>query len=175
MAKLMAPNIRIDWYPEGHFADIQNPTVAELNSGYNLSCAIVTGYTLDFTDSNTEDTTTIFDDFTSESILSHSYEADLQFFLAPRGSVEGNEDAFRQAEELFYNQENQVGYLSKRFGFSSETPYTYDAPKQKVDLFKVQADLPKVVSEDDGPILLNVRYIPQGEAFPAYELIELTE
>lgn len=161
MAKLMAPNIRIDWYPEGHFADIQNPTVAELNSGYNLSCAIVTGYTLDFTDSNTEDTTTIFDDFTSESILNHSYEADLQFFLAPRDSIAGNEEAYRKAEELFYDDQNPKGYLAKRFGFPGDSKYVGN---QKVDLFLLQADLPKVLSEEDNPVLLNIRFLPQGEA-----------
>ena len=161
MAKLMAPNIRIDWYPEGHFADIQNPTVAELNSGYNLSCAIVTGYTLDFTDSNTEDTTTIFDDFTSETILNHSYEADLQFFLAPRDSIAGNEEAYRKAEELFYVDQNPKGYLAKRFGFPGDSKYVGN---QKVDLFLLQADLPKVLSEEDNPVLLNIRFLPQGEA-----------
>ena len=161
MAKLMAPNIRIDWYPEGHFADIQNPTVEELNSGYNLSCAIVTGYTLDFTDSNTEDTTTIFDDFTSESILNHSYEADLQFFLAPRDSIAGNEEAYRKAEELFYVDQNPKGYLAKRFGFPGDSKYVGN---QKVDLFLLQADLPKVLSEEDNPVLLNIRFLPQGEA-----------
>ena len=161
MAKLMAPNIRIDWYPEGHFADIQNPTVAELNSGYNLSCAIVTGYTLDFTDSNTVDTTTIFDDFTSESILNHSYEADLQFFLAPRDSIAGNEEAYRKAEELFYVDQNPKGYLAKRFGFPGDSKYVGN---QKVDLFLLQADLPKVLSEEDNPVLLNIRFLPQGEA-----------
>ena len=164
MAKLMAPNIRIDWYPEGHFQDIHNPTIAELNSGVNLSCAIVTGYTLDFTDSNTEDTTTIFDTHTSEAIRNHSYEADLEFFLAPRGSNADNEAAYRKAEELFYNPENRVGYLAKRFGFPWNQAYDYERPRQRVDLFKVQADIPKVVSEDGAPILLNVKYIPQGEA-----------
>ena len=164
MAKLMAPNIRIDWYPEGHFADVHNPTIEELNSGVNLSCAIVTGFTLDFVDSNTEDTTTILDTHTSEAILNHSYEADLEFFLAPRGSNAGNEKAYRKAEELFYNEENRVGYLAKRFGFPWNEPYGIEQPRQRVDLFKVQADLPKVVSEDGAPILLKVKYIPQGEA-----------
>lgn len=168
MAKLMAPNIRIDWYPEGHFADIQNPTVAELNSGYNLSCAIVTGYTLDFTDSNTEDTTTIFDDFTSESILNHSYEADLQFFLAPRDSIAGNEEAYRKAEELFYVDQNPKGYLAKRFGFPGDSKYVGN---QKVDLFLLQADLPKVLSEEDNPVLLNIRFLPQGEAVSGVTVI----
>ena len=55
MAKLMAPNIRIDWYPEGHFGDPSNPTLEELNTGYNLSRAIVTGFTLDFTDPITQE------------------------------------------------------------------------------------------------------------------------
>src|SRR5690625_4015035 len=164
MAKLMAPNIRIDWYPEGHFADVHNPTIEELNSGVNLSCAIVTGFTLDFVDSNTEDTTTILDTHTSEAILNHSYEADLEFFLAPRGSNAGNEQAYRKAEELFYHTKNNTGYLAKRFGFPWNKPYDFEEPRQRVDLFKVKADLPKVISEDDGPILLQVKYIPQGEA-----------
>lgn len=79
MAKLMAPNMRIDWYPDEHFADHNNPTRDELNSGYNLSSAIITGYTLDFADSHTENTRTIFDTANSEAILRKVYEVSLQF------------------------------------------------------------------------------------------------
>ena len=161
MAKLMAPNIRIDWYPEGHFADPENPTLGELNSGYNLSPAIVTGFTLDFTDTNTVDAATIYDKQTSELFTHSSYEANLQFFLAPRGSNAANEDSYRMAEELFYHNQLAKGYLVKRFGYKWDVKYHVN---HKVDIFYVQATIPKVVSEENSPVLLEVMFLPLGEA-----------
>ena len=161
MAKLMAPNIRIDWYPEGHFADPENPTLGELNSGYNLSPAIVTGYTLDFTDTDTVDVATIYDNQTSELFTHSSYEANLQFFLAPRGSNAANEDSYRMAEELFYHNQLAKGYLVKRFGYKWDVKYHVN---HKVDIFYVQATIPKVVSEENSPVLLEVMFLPLGEA-----------
>lgn len=166
MAKLMAPNIRIDWYPDGHFQDIHNPTVDELNSGYNLSCAITTGYTLDFTDPTTEEYSGVLSDFTVQVYSRDGYEANLQFFLATRGSSSANEQAYRVAEYLFYNPNQSVGYLVKRFGYLSHVDYG-DVEEQRIDIFKVQADIPKVLSEDGEPILLDIRFIPQGFAASA--------
>lgn len=161
MAKLMAPNIRIDWYPEGHFADPENPTLGELNSGYNLSPAIVTGFTLDFTDTNTVDAATIYDKQTSELFTHSSYEANLQFFLAPRLSNAANEGSYRMAEELFYHNQLARGYLVKRFGYKWDVKYHVN---HKVDIFYVQATIPKVVSEENSPVLLEVMFLPLGEA-----------
>lgn len=166
MAKLMAPNIRIDWYPEGHFDDPSNPTLGELNTGYNLSRAIVTGYTLDFTDPNTEEYSGVLSDFTVQVYSRDGYEANLQFFLATRESAEDNERAFRHAEELFYNPNQSVGYLVKRFGYPCHVDYGA-FEEQQIDIFKVQADLPKVLSEDGEPVLLDIRFIPQGFAASA--------
>ena len=161
MAKLMAPNIRIDWYPEGHFADPENPTLEELNTGYNLSPAIVTGFTLDFTDSETVDAATIYDKQTSELFTHSSYEANLQFFLAPRGSSSANESSYRMAEELFYHNQLAKGYLAKRFGYKWDVKYHVN---HKADIFYVQATIPKVVSEENSPVLLEVMFLPLGEA-----------
>ena len=166
MAKLMAPNIRIDWYPEGHFDDPSNPTLEELNTGYNLSRAIVTGYTLDFTDPVTEEYSGVLSDFTMQVYSRDGYEANLQFFLATRESAEDNERAFRHAEELFYNPNQSVGYLVKRFGYPCHVDYGA-FEEQQIDIFKVQADLPKVLSEDGEPVLLDIRFIPQGFAASA--------
>ena len=157
----MAPNIRIDWYPEGHFADPENPTLGELNSGYNLSPAIVTGFTLDFTDTNTVDAATIYDKQTSELFTHSSYEANLQFFLAPRLSNAANEGSYRMAEELFYHNQLAKGYLAKRFGYKWDVKYHVN---HKVDIFYVQATIPKVVSEENSPVLLEVMFLPLGEA-----------
>lgn len=164
MAKLMAPNIRIDWYPEDHFEDALNPTLRELNSGYNLSPAIVTGFTLDFADSETEAVTTVFDFFETEKFNRHTYEASMQFFLATRGSWDENERAFLNAEELFYQNTNSIGHFVKRFGYRCEVSY---AVGQTIDVFKVQANLPKIVTEEGSPILLDISFIPKGEAAPA--------
>ena len=170
MAKLMAPNIRIDWYPEGHFADPENPTLGELNSGYNLSPAIVTGFTLDFTDSETVDTANIYEPFTHETITHHNYGANLQFFLAPRRNFlmeipdNPNEDSYRMAEELFYHNQFAKGYLVKRFGYKWNVDYQIG---QKIDIFYFQAAIPKVVAEEGNPILLEVLFIPMGMAVSA--------
>lgn len=161
MAKLMAPNIRIDWYPEGHFADPENPTLGELNSGYNLSPAIVTGYTLDFTDTDTVDVATIYDNQTSELFTHSSYEANLQFFLAPRGSSSANEGSYRMAEELFYHNQFAKGYLVKRFGYKWNVEFQ---PGQKIDIFYFQSTYPKLTVEDGNPILLDVLFLPLGFA-----------
>ena len=166
MAKLMAPNIRIDWYPDGHFQDIHNPTVEELNTGYNLSRAVVTGFTLDFTDPDTQEYSGVLSDFTVQVYSRDGYEANLQFFLATRESAEDNERAFRHAEELFYNPNQSVGYLVKRFGYPCHVDYGA-FEEQQIDIFKVQADLPKVLSEDGEPVLLDIRFIPQGFAASA--------
>ena len=166
MAKLMAPNIRIDWYPEGHFQDIHNPTVDELNTGYNLSRAVVTGFTLDFTDPDTQEYSGVLSDFTVQVYSRDGYEANLQFFLATRGSSSANEQAYRVAEYLFYNPNQSVGYLVKRFGYPCHVDYGA-FEEQQIDIFKVQADLPKVLSEDGEPVLLDIRFIPQGFAASA--------
>ena len=164
MTKLMAPNIRIDWYPEGHFTQEQYPQPHELSSGYNLSPAIVTGFKLDFTDSNTVEAATIYDNHSSELFTHSSYEANLQFFLAPRRSNADNEAAYRIAEQLFYTEGPKTGYLVKRFGYKWDTPYEMD---HKIDVFKVQSTTPKVVAEDGAPILLDVVFLPVGDAYNA--------
>lgn len=171
MAKLMAPNVRIDWFPEGHFVDPFNPSTAELNEGFNLSPAILTGYTLGFTDPDTEDVSTIFDDFEKQEVLADNYEANLRFFLMDRDSFSLNEIAYFIAENIFHNSEHNVGYFTIRVGFKWDEPYALTEPRQKIDIFKIVPDLAKVVTEDDsGPILLDVKFLPLGEAAAAVEI-----
>lgn len=164
MARLYSPNTRIDWFPEGHFSNPHYPTVAELNSGYNLSRAIVTGSEVDFVDPTTENTTTIFDMFESETIRANRYEANLSFELnAPQTAFPV--EARTHAEQLFYRNHNAVGYIGKRFGYSWNTPYNGGDTLLSLDIFKVQADLPKLNYNDNQTVLLGVKYIPLGEAF----------
>lgn len=169
MAKLMAPNIRIDWYPEGHFADTKKPTTLELNTGYNLSNTIAEGFTLDYVDPIIEDTTTIFDEYESQSILAKGYEAEIDFFLGtPRNNL------YHIPEELFYGMKLPVGYLGKRWGHKWDKDYSDLDTLYTLDIYKVQADIPKITTEDSGVLLLNVKFIPKGLAYRAQTLRRLT-
>lgn len=164
MAKLTSPNTRIDWYPEGHFSNPLHPTVIELNTGYNLSPAIVEGSEVDYVDPTTEDTTTIYDMFSSEGIRANNYEANIQYLLNAKDAVLPVPER-DQAEALFYNTQTPVGYIGKRFGYPWHVAYDDIGTIYTTDIFKVQADLPKLQLDDGGLVLLDIRYIPQGEAF----------
>lgn len=150
--------VRVDWYPEGHFSNVKHPTLEELNTGYNLSPEIVTGFELNYVDPTTESTATIFDHFAAESIRANGYEANIRYFLRPRDRVPN------QAERLFYNQDTAVGFLGKRFGYHHASEFTEES-LLSFDLYKFQADLPKVSVEDNSSVLLDIHYIPLGEAY----------
>lgn len=169
MAKLMAPNIRIDWIPEGGFADPEKPRIHELNSGTNLSHAVVTGYTLNFLDSDAEDVTTIFDDYDNQIFVKRNYEANLQFFMAPRsaGTRDHKELAYLAAEELFANNTSATGYLVLRAGYSCD--YEYEVG-QAISLFYVESDVSRIVSEEGAPIILEVPFIPKGFAYSNFRV-----
>lgn len=165
----MSPNMRIDWYPEGHFADIKKPTVAELNSGYNLSNSVVEGFTLDYVDPIIEDTTSIFDSYESQSILANGYEAEIDFFLGNPGN-----NLHSVPEDLFYGMQLPVGFLGKRWGHRWDKDYSELDTLYTLDIYKVQADIPKISTEDSRVLLLNVRFIPKGLAYRAQTLRRLT-
>ena len=87
MAKMMNPNTTIWWVPEGGFEDPANPTAAEINAGENISCAIVTGFTLNPTDSDTDDTRSICDEGNVANPTWDNYEANLTFFRTTIGTA----------------------------------------------------------------------------------------
>lgn len=164
MAKMMSPNTTIYWYPENGFADAENPTLLELNAGTNISCAIVTGYTLNFTDSDTDDSKTICDEANVQSRGFSNYEASLTFFRAPIGATDLESQTFDTARALFKAQEHVTGWLVSRQGFKSGVAF---AAGQHVSLFKVTSDFGQDVSADGGaPYQFTVPFLQAGEAIP---------
>lgn len=162
MAKMMAPNTRIDWIPDGGVENPQEPTASELNGGTNLSPAITTGYTLGFTDSDTDDSKSIIDEANVETPTRDNYEATLTFFMAPEseGSQDKVEVAYQEAEALFGGDERVEGWLVLRNGYKANVDYEAD---QEVSLFRVISDLRRISSEDNAPIMMEVPFLPQGE------------
>lgn len=161
MAKMMSPNTRIDWVPSGGIAVDREPTAAELNAGTNLSRAITTGYTLRFTDSDTDDSKSIVDEANVVSPTRDNYEANLSFFLAPEsvGSQDPVEIAYQEAEALFSTDDRVEGWLVLRNGYKADVAY---AEGQEVSLFYVISDIRRIASEDNAPIMMEVPFLPQG-------------
>lgn len=163
--KMMSPNTRIDWYPLNAFANWEEPTAEELNSGTNISCAIAQGYTLAFTASDTDDSKTICDEGNVSNRGFSNYEASLPFF---RDGIGDNTTVFTTARDLFKGNERVEGYLVSRQGWKSTVPY---GEGQHINIFHVMSDLSRTnVSEGGSPIQFEVPFMSQGNAVANYEI-----
>jgi len=160
----MAPNTRIDFIPDGGFVNAAEPTAAELNAGTNLSAAITTGYTLGFTESDTDDSKSIIDEANVATPTRDNYEATLTFFMAPEseGSDDPVERAYQEAETLFNTDDRVTGWLVMRVGYKANVDY---AEGQEISLFRVTSDMRRISSDDGAPIMMEVPFLQQGEAY----------
>lgn len=165
MAKMMSPKTRIDWFPENGFADPENPTLAELNAGTNISCAIVTGYTLNFTDSDTSDAKTICDTSNVQTRGFSNYEASLSFFRDAQGDAP---TVFTTARAIFKGNTRVTGWLVSRQGKVSSDAYVAG---DVISLFKVTSDFGRSEAGDaGGEIQFTVPFLQAGEAVGNYEV-----
>lgn len=168
MPKMMAPNTRIDWYPENGFADPENPTIAELNAGTNISCAIVAGYTLGFTDSDTNDERSICDEGNVATRGFANYEASLSFFRAPLAATDPDSLVYDAARDIFKGELHVTGFLVSRQGAKSSVAY---AAGDHINLFKVTSDLYRDISGDPGSsVQFEVPFLQGGQALSNYEV-----
>lgn len=157
MAKMMSPNTTIWWIPFAGIANYLAPTVAEITAGINLSAAIVTGYTLAATDSDTDDSKTIVDEGNVSTPTFGNYEASLSFF---RDGIGDAATAYTTANDLF-TAGRVEGWLVSRHGYKSTIAA---ATTQLVSVFGVVSDYHQVVEGDGGsPIQTTVPFKPTGK------------
>lgn len=156
MAKMMSPNTTIWWVPESANYDPLAPSAALLTNARNVSCAVVSGYTLNATDSDTDDSTSICDGAGVEVPTFYNYEGNITFFRDADVSATTSDFAKAWA---FFKQGKQEGWLVRRLGFQSTVPA---AAGQKVSSYKFISDNPQDVVEDGGPIQYTVPFLPQG-------------
>lgn len=156
MAKMMSPNVTIVWVPLAGLANPAAPTVAEITAGVNISCAIVTGYTLGATDSDTDDSKTICDEGNVATPTFDNYEGNLSFF---RSDLTNVTEVFDTAFTLFKVPRIE-GYLISRLGKkSTEAFVTGDT----VSVYRFVSDSPQDVEGDGGaPIQFTVPFLQQG-------------
>lgn len=156
--KMLSPNTTIWWVPTSGFDDVDEPTAAEVNAGVNISCAIVTGYTLNATDSDTDDSASICDNANVDTPTVDNYEADLTFFKDADTSNAAS--VFNVAYNL-YRQVDATGYLVRRLGKASTSTA---AAGDVVSIFRVSSDFMRSIDGDEGgaPIQFQVPFLPDG-------------
>lgn len=158
MAKMMSPNTTIWWVPLAGFLSYLTPKASEITAGVNLSAAIVTGYTLAATDSDTDDSKTIVDEGNVATPTFGNYESSLSFF---RDGIGDTPTVFTTAIALF-TAGRVEGWLVSRHGFKSTVAAT--ATTHLVSVFRVISDFHQDVEGDGGsPIQVTVPFRPQGQ------------
>lgn len=160
--KMMKPNETIWWVPIAGLTPAYNPdvpTAAALNNALslNISCAIVNGYTLNPTASDTDDSSSICDSANVQTPTFTNYEANLVLFR--EGDLDDDTSIEAKVFELFRYPDAE-GYLVRRVGYLSDTPA---AAGQVVSSFYVSSDVPQDTITDGGPIQMTVPFLPQGK------------
>lgn len=165
--KMLRGNVAIYAFDPEAFADLSAPTVAELNGtafGYNISCAITDDYTLNMTDSDTDDSRSICDVGQVETPTFFNYEASLDAFRDIDPNAAGLFNLFR---DLF--RAPDVPYiLVKRIGKSNTEPF---AVGDFVSLYSVNTDYPVDTTEDNAPLLFGARFKPTGGINVNYKVV----
>jgi hypothetical protein len=165
--KMVNPNTRIDWYPLAGITNGAAPTVAQLNAGTRISGAVTTGYSIKFNDSDTDPSKTVEDEGNVETPTLKNYEGKISLFKDELGT--GTQDVpipatvFTTAVNLF-KVPYVEGWLVTRYGRKATVAY---AAGHKVSVFRFKNDYPRTVEGDAGnPIMVEVDFLPQGEAYP---------
>ena len=156
--KLLRANVAIyAAYPEA-FANPAEPTAAELNDETfvkNISCAIEDSYTLNMTDSDTDDSISICDIGDVQTPTFQNYEASLDGFRDVDLTYEG-------VYNLFFNlfKAIDVPYiLVKRIGKPQDEPWV---PGDIASMYEVRTDNPVDLIGDNEMIRLGARFKPTG-------------
>ena len=167
MGKLASPNSGVWWVPAAGLTDPYNPSAAQINAGTRISPAMETGYTLGFTDSDTDNSKTVEDEGNVETPTLRNYEAKFSLFLDEVGNgtqdAPENATAFTAAFDLFKTPYVE-GYLIHRIGRKGNVPV---AAGHLVSVFKVKNDHHRVIEGDAvTPIKVEVEFLTQGLALP---------
>lgn len=170
MAKLMAPNETIWWVSKADNPDFdpQNPSASALTEDNNISCAITTGYTLNPTDSDTDDTSTICDNANVETPTFKNYEGNLQMIREELGESADQTSGRYKAWE-FFKHKHAEGWLVRRVRGRNNDPAEVG---QEVDSYEFLSDNPQESGEDDAALIMyTVNFHPQGNFAVGKELV----
>lgn len=158
--KMLNPNTTLVVLAEADVVNPLAPTAAELNhatKALNISCAVTRGYTLNPTDSDTDDTASICDVGNVQNRLFDNYEGELTMFRD--ANIADNTSIFNKAWQFFRDPDKRV-YVYRRLGKVSTVPFA-DGDIVEGFLF-VNDRMRSVDGGDSGPIQFTVPLLSQG-------------
>lgn len=172
--KLLPANVTLLLaYPEA-FADPVEPTAAELNAQFNfgagignmvfnVSCATLDDYTMNQTESDTDDTRTVCDEGEVSNATFQNYEVSLDF-LRDESVVDAG--VFNMAAELTRSADRPLLAI-KRIGKKNDATF---AIGDSVSIFAVNTDYPQDIVEGGSLLAHGARFKPTGQLAVNYEL-----
>ncbi|MFA5387651.1 MAG: hypothetical protein WC322_04695 [Candidatus Paceibacterota bacterium] len=174
--KLLPANVTILLaYPEA-FVNPLAPTAAELNAQFawsptasqgnmvfNVSCATLDDYTMNQTDSDTDDTRTVCDEGEVSNATYQNYEVSLDFL---RDKSLTDQGLFNLAAELTRAPDRPL-YAIKRIVGKNDTAF---AIGDAVSIFGVTTDYPQDMVDSGELLKHGARFKPTGSLAVNYEL-----
>lgn len=155
--KMLNPKTTLVVVPEANVVNPLSPTAAELNAGINISCAVTRGYTLNPTDSDTDDTASICDVGNVQNRLFDNYEGELTMFRD--ANIADNTSVFNVAFQYFRDPDKRF-WVYRRLGKVSTSPFI-DGDVVEGFLF-INDRTRSVDGGDSGPIQFTVPLLAQG-------------
>jgi hypothetical protein len=157
--KMLNPNTTIVVIAESDVVNPLAPTAAELNgsSAHNISCAITRGYTLNPTDSDTDDTASICDTGNVQNRLYDNYEGELTFFRD--ANLADNTSVYNTAFNFFKDPDVRF-WVYRRLGKKSTVAF---ATGDSIEGFLFVNDrIRSVDGGDAGPVQFTAPLLAQG-------------
>lgn len=157
--KMLNPNTTLIAVPESFVPNPLAPSAAVLNgvNAINISCAVTRGYTLNPTDSDTDDTASICDTGNVQNRLFDNYEGELTLFRD--ANIADNTSIYNIAWTFFRNPDVRF-YLYRRLGKKSTVAI---ATGDLLEGFLFINDRTRSVDGGDaGPIQFTVPLLAQG-------------
>jgi hypothetical protein len=157
--KLLRPNVGIYVATADAFANYAAPTLTEITAAtkvFNISPAVTDDYTLNMTDSESDDSLAIVDNASVQTPTYYNYEASLDGFRDENPSATSVYNKFR---ELFDAPDVKY-YLIKRVGYAHDTAF---AAGQLVSVYGVKTDFPVELLGDGEMIRDGARFLTTGE------------
>lgn len=157
--KMLNPNTTLIVVPESFVTNGAAPSAAVLNgvNAINISCAVTRGYTLNPTDSDTDDTASICDTGNVQTRLFDNYEGDITMFRD--GNIADNTSVYNLAYNYFKTVDQRY-WVFRRLGKKSTVAI---ATGDIVEGFLFTNDRMRSVDGGDaGPIQFTVPMLPQG-------------
>lgn len=157
--KMLRPNVGLYVATSDAFADWTAPTLTEITDAtdvFNISPAVTDDYTLNMTDSESDNSLSIIDNADVQTPTYHNYEASLDGF---RDSNLAADSVYNKFRDLFEAPDVKY-YLIKRVGKAHDAAF---AAGDEISIYGVKTDYPIDIVGDGEMVRMGARFLTTGE------------